>query len=201
MRKVAERLCYRHVDSGAMYRAVAWYALRHGLALHDGAVVARAASGLVFDVGAGYIRVDGEDVSGAIRTPEIDGAAAQVARLPAVRAVLVARQQALGAAGGVVMEGRDIGTVVFPGADVKIYLDASREERARRRAADPAHARPGPSTLSEVARELDARDESDRTRAASPLAVAPDAHVLDTTGVAIEDVVGRVMAIIERRRQ
>ncbi len=112
----------------------------------------------------------------------MDQAAAAVARMPRVRAVLVDRQRALGRPGGVVMEGRDIGTVVFPDADVKIYLDASPEERARRRAADPAHA--GASTaLTEVATALAARDQSDQTRAASPLTIAPDAVLVDTTGV------------------
>ena len=118
--------------------------------------------------------IDGADVTRAIRTPEIDRAAAAVARLPRVRAELVARQREMGAAGGIVMEGRDIGTVVFPGADVKIYLDASPEERARRRALDPAHSG-GPTAVADVATALTARDELDRTRAASPLYAAPDA--------------------------
>ena len=104
----------------------------------------------------------------AIRTPEIDRAAAAVARLPGVRAVLVERQRQLGAGGGIVMEGRDIGTVVFPDADVKIYLDASPEERARRRASDPAHTGV-PAAVAEVATLLTERDELDRTRTASPL--------------------------------
>ena len=129
--------------------------------------------------------IDGVDVTRAIRTPEIDRAAAAVARLPRVRAVLVARQRAMGADGGIVMEGRDIGTVVFPGADVKIYLDASPEERARRRALDPAHSG-GPTAVAEVATALTARDELDRTRAASPLYAAPDASVIDTTGKPVD---------------
>jgi cytidylate kinase len=195
-RQVARELGYRHVDTGAMYRAVAWYARQRGLDLQDEAAVAAAASTLAFEMTADAIAINGLDVTHAIRTPEIDRGAAEVARLPEVRRVLVARQQEIGRAGGVVMEGRDIGTVVFPGADVKIYLDASRDERARRRAADPAHARRGDTRLADVARELDARDESDRTRAVSPLAPAPDADVLDTTGLAIEDVVRRVMAIV-----
>ena len=126
----------------------------------------------------------------------MDQAAAAVARMPRVRAVLVERQRALGRPGGVVMEGRDIGTVVFPDADVKIYLDASPDERARRRAADPAHGGSA-KALAEVATALAARDQSDQTRAASPLTIAPDAVLVDTTGVPIEEVVARVLAIVE----
>ena len=125
--------------------------------------------------------IDGVDVTREIRTPEIDRAAAAVARLPPVRSVLVARQRAMGAGGGIVMEGRDIGTVVFPDADVKIYLDAAAEERARRRANDPAHSG-GPATVADVKTLLTERDRSDTTRAVSPLYAAADAIVVDTTG-------------------
>jgi cytidylate kinase len=113
--------------------------------------------------------------------------------------VLVSRQREIGEAGGVVMEGRDIGTVVFPQADVKIYLDASPEERARRRATDPAHASSKTSQIAEVATALAERDRSDSTRAASPLAVAPDAVVIDTTGVPIDEVIERVLALVSSR--
>src|SRR4029077_13725746 len=135
------------------------------------------------------------DVTRAVRTPAIDRAAAAVARLPPVRTVLVERQRELGADGGIVMEGRDMGKVVFPHADVKVYLDASPEERARRRASDPAHSGV-PSAVAEVATLLTARDEADRTRAASPLYAAPDAVVLDTTGKSIEEVVREVIGIV-----
>ena len=134
----------------------------------------RAARSLV--VGDGVVLVDGEDVARAIRTPEIDAAAAAVARLPRVREVLIAQQREMGRAGGVVMEGRDIGTVVFPAADVKVYLDATPEERARRRAHDPAHALgEGVASVGDVATALEARDRSDRTRTTSPLTMATDA--------------------------
>ncbi len=120
------------------------------------------------EVADGVVRVDGQDIAAAIRTPEIDAGAAAVARLPRVREVLIEQQRAMGAGGGVVMEGRDIGTVVFPNADVKVYLDASAEERARRRAHDPAHAAGrGATAVKDVATALEARDLSDRTRAAS----------------------------------
>jgi cytidylate kinase len=139
-RAIAARLGYRHVDSGAMYRAVSWKAIRDKVALDDEAAVAKVADRSRIEVTDAGVTVDGEVVTREIRTPAIDQAAASVARLPRVRAILVARQRALGAGGGVVMEGRDIGTVVFPGADVKIYLDASAQERARRaKARDPAH--------------------------------------------------------------
>jgi cytidylate kinase len=197
-RAVAARLGYRHVDTGAMYRALAWLGLREGLDLADEAAVAALGERASFDLEDGRIAIDGHDVRTAIRTPEIDRGATAVARHPAVRRVLVARQRELGAGGGVVMEGRDIGTVVFPDAPVKIYLDASPDERARRRAADPAHASSKTAQLSEVATALAERDRNDSTRPVSPLAIAPDATVIDTTGVAIEDVIERVLQLVGR---
>ena len=122
-----------------------------------------------------------------------------MAQLPRVRQALVARQRALGATGGVVMEGRDIGSVVFPAADVKIYLEASADERARRRAHDPAHASSRTAQLDDIASALQARDDLDRSRAASPLVKAADAIEIDTTGVPIEDVIARVMEIVKGR--
>jgi len=137
-------------------------------------------------------------VTREIRTPAIDRAATSVARLPSVRAILVKRQREMAADGGIVMEGRDIGTVVFPEADVKIYLDASADERARRRASDPAHTGV-PATVADVATLLSQRDEIDRTRAASPLYAAPDAIVIDTTGKPVNLVVREVMTVIGRK--
>lgn len=195
-RAVAARLGYRHVDTGAMYRAVAWKATHDGVELTDEGAVASVGERAHFMLEGGRIEIDGHDVRGAIRTPEMDKAAAAVARHPAVRRALVAVQRKLGEGGGVVMEGRDIGTVVFPDADVKIYLDASPEERARRRAADPAHTSSKISQLSDVATALAERDKSDSTRAVSPLAVAADAVVIDTTGIPIEDVIERVLSFV-----
>ncbi|HXD75925.1 MAG TPA: (d)CMP kinase [Vicinamibacterales bacterium] len=197
-RAIAARLGYRHVDSGAMYRAVGWKAAQEGVPLDDEARVSALALQYPPSVAAEIVTIAGADVTRAIRTPEIDRAAASVARLPRVRAVLVEQQRAAGKHGGIVMEGRDIGTVVFPDADVKIYLDASPDERARRRAQDPAHTG-GPAAVAEVASALTARDQSDRTRAASPLYAAPDAVVIDTTGATVEDVVVRVLAIVAAR--
>jgi cytidylate kinase len=196
-RAVAARLGYRHVDTGAMYRAVAWKARAEGIDLADENAVAALGERARFELEDGRIAIDGHDVAAAIRTPEIDKAAAAVARHPAVRRVLVARQREYGAGGGIVMEGRDIGTVVFPDADVKIYLDASPEERARRRAADPAHSAHGVQ-IADVATALAERDRSDSTRAASPLAIAPDALLLDTTGMPLEQVIERVLEIVRR---
>jgi CMP/dCMP kinase len=196
-RAIAAELGYRHVDSGAMYRAVGWKALRDGLALDDEDRLAALADASRIEITATHVAMDGEDITRAIRTPAIDRAAASVARLPRVRAVLVARQRELGAGGGIVMEGRDIGTVVFPDADVKVYLDASPEERARRRAVDPAHSG-GPTAVSEVATLLTQRDELDRTRQASPLYAARDATVIDTTGKDVDVVVREVLQVVDR---
>ncbi len=193
-RAVAAALGYRHVDTGAMYRGVAWRALQDRLPFEDEAALTALAERLVIDPSESGVKVDGVDITGAIRNPEIDRGAARVARVAGVRAALVVRQRGIGRDLGVVMEGRDIGTVVFPDADVKIYLDASADERARRRVHDPAHN--GCRDMAQVATDLAARDTSDRTRAVAPLAVAPDAHVIDTTGLTIEQVVAAVLAIV-----
>jgi cytidylate kinase len=197
-RAVAAELGYRHVDSGAMYRAVGWKAMRDGLPLDSEADIAALAEQSPIEVSNGRVTIDNEDVTRAIRTPDIDRAAAAVARLPRVRAVLVDRQRQIGADGAIVMEGRDIGTVVFPHADVKVYLDASPEERARRRAGDPAHTG-GPAAVSDVATLLTQRDEQDRTRSVSPLYAAPDAIVVDTDGKGVGEVVEEVLGIVKRK--
>ncbi len=194
-RATAHALGYRHIDSGAMYRAVGWKALHAGIALDDEGAVAALADASRIEVTETAVTIDGVDVTRAIRTPDIDRAAAAVARLPQVRAGLVDRQRRLGAGGGIVMEGRDIGTVVFPDADVKVYLDASPDERARRRASDAARTG-GPTAVAEVATMLTERDELDRTRQASPLYAARDAKVVDTTGKSVDDVVREVMRVV-----
>jgi cytidylate kinase len=167
--------------------------------LDDTAAVAAVAARADFDLADGVVVIDGHDVTTAIRTPDMDKAAALVARNAEVRDVLVARQRALGAAGGVVMEGRDIGTVVFPRAEVKVYLDASPDERARRRAADAAHTVGRTSDVANVAEDLAARDKSDSTRSVAPLVKADDAVYIDTTGVPVEDVVARVLALVHEK--
>jgi cytidylate kinase len=183
-----------------MYRAVGWKALHDGVPLDDEEAVSQLASRSTIDVDATRVTIDDKDVTSAIRTPEIDRAAAIVARLAKVRAVLVHRQRIMGAGKGIVMEGRDIGTVVFPDAEIKIYLDASPEERARRRANDPAHSG-GAVAVADVATRLSERDELDRTRKASPLLTAADAVVVDTTGRNIPEVVADVLRMIERKRR
>ncbi len=197
-RTVSQALGYRHVDTGAMYRAVGWKALHDGIPLDDEEAVAALARRAGIIVEGGVVSIDGHDVTRAIRSPEIDKAAAAVARLPRVREVLVARQRQIGEQRGVVMEGRDIGTVVFPEADVKIYLDASPDERARRRANDPAHTG-GQAGQAAVAASIQARDQSDTTRTASPLTLAPDATLIDTTDMPIDQVVSRVMGLVQAR--
>lgn len=197
-REIARRLNYKHLDTGAMYRAVAWRALQNQLAFDNEDAIAAVAQHSFIDVGPSSVTIDGHDVTHAIRTPEIDRAAAATARLPKVRAALVERQRLEGRSGGIVMEGRDIGSVVFPNADVKIYLDASPEERARRRAADPAHGISRAAAAVDVATEMAARDQSDRTRSSSPLTIPKDAVQVDTTGLSIDETVDRVLAIVNR---
>ena len=197
-RTVAERLGYQHVDTGAMYRAVAWKAQQDGLPLDDDDIVSRLAEQADIVQQDGRTAIDGHDVTSEIRTPVIDKAATAVARLPHVREALVRRFRELGAGGAVVMEGRDIGTVVFPNADLKFYIDASPEERARRRAADPAHTG-GQGSLELVQSDIAARDRSDSTRSVAPLARANDAIYIDTTSMPIEAVVTQVLRLVEER--
>ena len=199
-RALARALDYDHVDTGAMYRAVAWKAAHDGLPLDDDAAVAGLAERADLTSGPDQVMIDGHDVTRAIRTPEIDKAAAAVARLPHVREVLVNRQRELGRNRAVVMEGRDIGTVVFPDADVKVYLDASAEERARRRASDPAHTGGQQGNLAGVQSDLQARDKSDSTRAVAPLTLAPDAIYIDTTHMPIDQVVDQVLRIVTTKQ-
>lgn len=198
-RAVAHALRWTYVDTGAMYRAVAWKASREGRSLDDEDAVAAVSAGAVFEMGAGRVAIDGHDVTGVIRTPGIDAAAAKVARMPRVREALVAQQRRYADDGPIVMEGRDIGTVVFPHAAAKIYLDASPAERAARRARDPAHDLSRNARIGVVADALAQRDLLDRTRRVSPLKRAPDAAVVDTTGVPIETVVRRVLTIVRAR--
>ena len=198
-RALAAALGYRHVDTGAMYRAVAWRAQQLGLDLDDEDAVLAVAQAALIEADGSRVVIDGTDVSAAIRTPDIDRATTRVARLPRVRAELVARQRALAEQGPLVMEGRDIGTVVFPAAAVKIYLDASADERARRRAHDPAHSAAQTQDLARIAEAMQRRDENDRTRQASPLSIAADATVVDTTGIPASRVVDQVLAIVRAR--
>ncbi|MDR7556259.1 MAG: (d)CMP kinase [Armatimonadota bacterium] len=201
-RAVAARLGFRHVDTGAMYRAVALAALRRGVPLDDPGALAALAASLVIDLRAdpagSRVLIDGEDVTEAIRTPEVSEAASVVSAVADVRAALVPRQRQLGAGGGVVVEGRDIGTVVFPDAEVKVFLDASLEERARRRHAELA-ARGLRVDLDAVRRQQAERDRRDETRTVSPLRPAADAVVIDTTGRPSHEVVEQVLRLVRER--
>jgi CMP/dCMP kinase len=182
-RALARRLSFTYLDSGAMYRCVALLSLAS-----PGASPARLAEGARIELGE-RVLLDGRDVSAEIRTPEVSEAASRVAADPGVRAALVASQRALIAGGDWVAEGRDIGTVVAPGAELKVFLTASPEERARRRAAELG------ADAGTVLAEQAMRDERDATREHSPLAAAPGAVVLDTSGLSIEEVVERIAAL------
>jgi cytidylate kinase len=189
-RGLATRLDYRYVDTGAMYRAVGLLADAAGIALDDDAALGRLVATLRFDLGPAGERVvaDGRDLTAAVRRARAGELASKVSTRPVVRERLVALQRELGAAGGVVMEGRDIGTVVFPDAPLKLYLTAAPAERARRRAAE---LRAAGETVDEaaLAREIEARDRRDSERAHSPLRPAPDAVVIDTTQMPLATVI------------
>jgi len=193
---VAEHLGLERLDTGAMYRAVAWMALHRSLDLDDGAAVGEMARGLTIEVGD-RVTVDGRDVTGDIRTAVVDEAVSAVAANPEVRATLVDRQrQWVAARGAGVVEGRDIGTVVLPDADLKIYLTARTRERARRRAGERGDGR----SVAEIETDLERRDRLDSTRPHSPLVgprdVAADAVVIDSTGKSAHDVLGEVLACL-----
>jgi cytidylate kinase len=191
-RALAGRLGYAYVDTGAMYRAVGVIAHRRGVALDDDEALARLVERLRFEPrDGGGLAVDGTDVSAEIRRAEAGELASRVSTRPVIRERLVALQRALGAGGGVVMEGRDIGTVVFPNAEVKLYLTADPAERARRRAVE-LRGRGESVDEAALAREIAARDERDSARSHSPLRPAADALRLDTTGLSLEQVVARM---------
>ena len=199
-RALARRLGYLFLDTGAMYRALGLKALRAGVPLDAEAALAELARTTRIELaGSGdVVSLDGEDVSGAIRTREVSAAASRVSVHPSVRRVMVAHQQEMGRAGGVVLDGRDVGTVVFPHADVKFYVDADPRRRAERRHAELAAAGTA-SDVDAIEREIRARDHADSTRSDSPLTRAPGAVYLDTTGLAPEEVVQRMAAIVEER--
>ena len=204
--RLAERLGYLYFDTGVLYRAVTWAALQRSVPIEDGQAVTRLAESLRLDVirptvadGRQYtVLVDGEDATWAIRSPQVDANVSPVAAYPGVRAALIAQQRRIGAAGRVVMVGRDIGTVVMPDADLKIYLDATVEERARRRYREIL-ARGDQADYGTVLQGMQRRDRIDSTRAAAPLRAADDAVVLDTTFMGIEDVVRAIEALIADR--
>jgi cytidylate kinase len=194
-RRIAEKLGYLYIDTGAMYRAVGLWALRANVALSDMHRLEQLANEARIEFGpeSGSVLLNGEDVTEAIRAPEIADAASKVSLVPAVRRALVAKQREIGERASVVMEGRDIGSVVFPDATVKIFLDAHPEVRVERRAGEST----APPEV--IARQISERDQRDRTRPESPLVQAPDAVYVDTTGLSVDDVEAALLKIIRDR--
>lgn len=198
-RRLAARLGFLYIDTGAMYRAVALWARRLGVPWDDAHSLEQLARASRIELTPeGKVLLNSEDVSEAIRDPEISEGASRVSAIPGVRRALVEKQQQMGRHSSVVMEGRDIGTVVFPDAQVKIYLDATPEERTRRRMKDLA-ARGIPAVFDQVLAEIQRRDQRDSTRADSPLCQAPDAIYLDSTGLSEDQVEQALLKIVRER--
>lgn len=195
-RGVARRLGYQYIDTGAMYRSVAWMARESGLSWSSAAPVAELAARLSFaftwDGDLLRIEVDGKDLTRLIRSDSIGRGASEISAHPAVRQALLGLQRDLGERGGVVMDGRDIGTVVLPDADLKVFLDADLDVRAQRRHEELMR-RGEPLSLAEVRQSLDERDQQDRQRATAPLRCADDAVVLDTTDMTERQAVEAVL--------
>lgn len=199
-RAVADRLGFIYIDTGAMYRAIAWLALQGNVPLsdHDALEETAAVAEIEMRPGTGRLRINNHDVTELIRQPEISEAASRISTVPGVRAALVFKQRQLADTQSVVMEGRDIGTVVFPHATVKIYLDAAAEVRAERRIQELQEKRV-PISASQVTAEMSERDARDRSRAESPLLQAPDAAYIDSTGMSAEQVEEAILKIVRER--
>ena len=201
-RALAQRLGFGYVDTGAMYRSVALMCARWGVDMQDADAVTRLAQTLRIEFqpapSGDRVIVNGEDVTDAIREPSVSDGASIVSTIPRVREALVARQRELGREGGVVMEGRDIGTVVFPDAEVKVFLNASPEARARRRY-DELRARGAQVTLEAIMRAQAERDQRDATRAQSPMRAAADAVVIDSTVLSMDQVVDEIVRVVRER--
>lgn len=198
--RLAARLGFIYIDTGAMYRAVALWAMRAGIEfseMHRLEQLAAAAQ-IVFRPGGGGVLLNGEDVTATIRAPEMSEAASKISTVPGVRRELVAKQRAMAAAASVVMEGRDIGTVVFPDAEVKVFLDADSRIRAERRIRD-LEASGRSADVRTVAREIEERDQRDRSRQAAPLMQAPDAAYIDTSGLTLEQVEEEILKVVRQR--
>jgi cytidylate kinase len=199
-RRVAGKLGFLYINTGAMYRAVALWALRLNVATSDMHRLEQLAEAAQIELAMQDDRVllNGEDVSEAIREPQVSQAASQVSAVPGVRRALLALQRKMAETSSVVMEGRDIGSVVFPKAQVKIFLDADPQERARRRALELAQDGQNAS-VDAVAGELIQRDERDRTRKEAPLVQAPDAQLVDTTGLTLDEVEEIILRLVRAR--
>ena len=199
---VAKELGFSCLDTGAMYRAVAWRALHDGVSLEDAEAVGALAHSCTIsfrheqgDPVPRRVFVDGVEVTGAIRTAEIDRSVSAVSAVPAVRQALLDQQRRIGSQGDYVVEGRDIGTVVFPQAEVKVFLTASNEERARRRVAQNETRGVGSVDFDEVLADIVRRDELDSARETSPLVAAADAKCIDSTGFTIDEIIEQICAM------
>ncbi len=205
-KEVAKMLGFHYLDTGAMYRSIAWLALERGISLDDDEAVADLArtETVVFSHEEGNplpsgVAIAGHDITLEIRTPRIDKAVSPVSAIPAVREALTQQQRAIAASENIVMEGRDIGTVVFPRAELKVFLTASAEERARRRALQNAQRGLGEKDEAAILADIIRRDEADSTRAVAPLRPADDAVMLDTTGMGIDEVCAAIANLARRR--
>jgi cytidylate kinase len=201
---LARKYGYTNIETGAMYRALAFKAIESGVSLDDEKKLAKLAEQsrieLVPNPEGNRVLLDQADVTECLRTQEVTDAASKVSVHPAVREWMVAAQRKIGAGGGIVMEGRDIGTKVFPDAEVKIFLDAAPEIRGTRRfQQSPAAAAAAATHEASVVAELQARDQRDRTRANSPLAPAPDAVLIDSTYLTLDQVLARAVEVIEAK--
>ena len=209
---VAKTLGITYLDTGAMYRSVALTCLERGIDPNDAEAATKVAQEIEITFGQGpagqTVQVDGHDVTSAIRTPEVDKAVSPVAAVPAVREAMVAQQRALGAVGDVVAEGRDIGTVVFPDAEVKVFLTADPAARALRRAvqrdggdaAKDANATADEAAVAEILADIKRRDAYDSSREASPLKPAADAHHIDSSLLSVDEVVAQIADLMEAAR-
>lgn len=188
-RRVAAQLGFTYIDTGAMYRAVALWALRQNLHVDDMHRMEQLAQAAEIDLIGERVSLNGDDVTEAIRAPEISAAASRVAAIPAVRRSMVEKQRTIAGHANVVMEGRDIGSVVFPKANLKIFLDADPQERVRRRV----------DQTGEAGEQMAERDRRDRTRAEAPLTQAPDAIYVDSTNLSIDEVVEAILKLVRAR--
>jgi cytidylate kinase len=205
--KVAKRLGYVYIDTGAMYRGITWKALHSGVDFNDVEAIAEVARNTTISLippadltGKQHVQVDGHDVTAEIRLPEVSQSVSSVAKIPAVREVLTAQQQAMGAAGGVVMDGRDIGTAVFPQAEVKVFLTASTRERTRRRWQE-LMAQGIELDIEKLEQEILARDIADSQREVAPLRPADDAVIIHTDDYTADGVVELILDVFTQRRE
>ncbi|MCD6486883.1 MAG: (d)CMP kinase [Syntrophobacterales bacterium] len=200
-RILAERISYIYLDTGLLYRAVAYKAMQHGISIEDDEALQKLCDGIniPFETDNGKMKVlmDGDDVSDRVRTEEIGMFASSVSAVFAVRDALLLPQRSAGRYGGIVAEGRDMGTIVFPGADIKFFLDADADERARRRYAQLME-NGARVDLAEIKRGLEARDYQDTQRKIAPLKPAVDSVIIDTTGIDVDDVIEKMSIIVEQ---